>query len=136
MTALYILRWRLTTVGQALPRYAPRRDGNAPNAYIKAVLDRVAAWQAQDVDAPEQEGQLIQTYRVRSSLGSAVIVRSGPRARRPRSARSRPAMPFTGFRGARRDGQLPGFGREQQLDEQRGRHQVRVDRPVRALRST
>ena len=49
----------------------------------KAVLDKVAAWQAQDVDAPAQEGHLIQTYRVRRSLGSTVIVRSSTRGQIP-----------------------------------------------------
>jgi len=73
---LYIVRWSLTTVGQLVPRYAPRSDGNAPTAYIKTILTLVAAWQAQDVDRPEPDGQLMQTYRLRASLTSAVIVRN------------------------------------------------------------
>lgn len=76
LNRLYIVRWNLTTVAQMIPRYAPRTDGNVPTAYIKTVLELVAGWQAQDVDRPEQDGQMIQTYRVRRSLTSPVIVRA------------------------------------------------------------
>ena len=97
MTSLYIQRWKLTTVRQALPRYAPTSDGNAPNAYIKAVLDKVATWQAQDVDAPAQEGHLIQTYRVRRSLGSTVIVRAAAARTAAKVGTLKAGDAFTGF---------------------------------------
>jgi hypothetical protein len=94
---LYIVRWSLTTVAQMVPRYAPRSDGNAPTAYIKTVLALVNGWQAQDVDVPEQDGQLIQTYRLRSSLSSAVIVRASPSRGASQVGTMHAGEPFTGF---------------------------------------
>ena len=97
LTSLYIQRWQLTTVRQVLPRYAPLSDGNAPNAYIKAVLDAVAAWQAQDVDRPAQDAQIMQTYRVRRSLTATVIVRKSATRAADKVGTLKAGDAFTGF---------------------------------------
>ena len=97
ISRLYIVRWSLTTVGQLVPRYAPRSDGNAPTAYIKTVLAFVAAWQAQDVDLPTDDSQLMQTYRIRASLTSPVIVRSGASRGAENVGTLHAGDPFTGY---------------------------------------
>ena len=94
---LYIVRWSLTTVGQLMPRYAPRSDGNAPTAYIRAVLGLVASWQAQDVDISEEDDQLMQTYRIRASLTSPVIVRNGASRGAENVGTLHAGDPFTGY---------------------------------------
>ena len=97
LNRLYIVRWSLSTVAQMIPRYAPRSDGNAPTAYIKTVLALVASWQAQDVDRPEQDGQMIQTYRVRDGLSSAVIVRASASRGAANVGTLHSGDPFTGY---------------------------------------
>lgn len=41
---LYVSRWGLLTVEQAIQKYAPSADGNKPNAYAAAVVGLVAFW--------------------------------------------------------------------------------------------
>lgn len=42
---LYVNQWRLTTVAQIIPVYAPASDGNDPTAYIALVSRMVDQWQ-------------------------------------------------------------------------------------------
>ncbi len=97
LNRLYIVRWKLTTIAQLVPRYAPRSDGNAPTAYIKTVVGLIRDWQAQDVDRPEPDGQLIQTYSVRESLRSPVIVRASATRSAAKVGTLRAGDPFTGY---------------------------------------
>lgn len=97
ISSQYVQRWKLTTLRAVLPRYAPSSDGNAPNRYIAAVLASVAAWQTQDVDRPEQDGALIQTYRVRQSLKDPVIIRASATRDAAKVGTLKAGDPFTGF---------------------------------------
>jgi len=97
ITSLYVNRWKLTTVKAMLPRYAPTSDGNAPNVYIQAVLTNVARWEQQDVDRPEPDGRLIQTYRVRQSLKDSVIVRAQATRDSSKVGALKAGDPFTGY---------------------------------------
>lgn len=44
---LYIKQWKLATVDQIIPVYAPSADSNDPAAYIDGVKQLVAGWRAQ-----------------------------------------------------------------------------------------
>ncbi|HXT35412.1 MAG TPA: glucosaminidase domain-containing protein [Chloroflexota bacterium] len=47
ISGLYIKQWKLATVGQIIPVYAPSGDSNDPTAYIDGVQQLVAGWRAQ-----------------------------------------------------------------------------------------
>lgn len=47
ISGLYIKQWKLATVGQIIPVYAPSGDSNDPTAYIDGVNQLVAEWRAQ-----------------------------------------------------------------------------------------
>jgi hypothetical protein len=47
ISSLYVAGWRLTTVDQIVPVYAPAADNNDPTAYIDDVEQLVSAWRAQ-----------------------------------------------------------------------------------------
>ncbi|MGH2409875.1 MAG: glucosaminidase domain-containing protein, partial [Chloroflexota bacterium] len=47
ISGLYIKQWKLATVDQIIPVYAPSGDSNDPTAYIDGVNQLVAGWRAQ-----------------------------------------------------------------------------------------
>lgn len=47
ISTLYVTDWKLTTVAQIIPVYAPSGDSNDPQSYINDVQNLVAAWRAQ-----------------------------------------------------------------------------------------
>ncbi|HVC78888.1 MAG TPA: glucosaminidase domain-containing protein [Chloroflexota bacterium] len=47
ISGLYIKQWKLATVSQIIPVYAPSGDSNDPTAYIDGVNQLVAGWRAQ-----------------------------------------------------------------------------------------
>ena len=44
VSELYVKKWGLVTIAAAIERYAPRPDGNNPNAYTAAVVRSVELW--------------------------------------------------------------------------------------------
>ena len=49
---IYVTQWRLTTVDQIIPVYAPSSDNNNVQAYIAAVEQAVIAWRSRQVIVP------------------------------------------------------------------------------------
>jgi hypothetical protein len=47
ISGLYLKQWKLATVSQIIPVYAPSGDSNDPTAYIDGVNQLVAGWRAQ-----------------------------------------------------------------------------------------
>jgi len=97
ITAQYVKRWSLTTVRQALPRYAPTADGNAPTTYISAVLTDVSAWIVADVDAPQPEPIELRTYRVKEGLTNRVVVRAAASRESAKVGSLAAGDPFEGY---------------------------------------
>ena len=47
ISGIYLKQWKLTTVDQIIPVYAPSGDSNDPTAYANGVKQLVAGWRAQ-----------------------------------------------------------------------------------------
>lgn len=73
MVNVYIRRWRLTTLGEVLRKYAPKADKNDPEQYACRVVQHITGWQGEMRKSGAQRAQ----WRVTVAAASGLNIRQG-----------------------------------------------------------